>query len=118
MFLLVLLLIRAALFATLRVNSLANLERRVLQALESLRDLVGVLADDSLVDSRDVTLDLILDVLRDSSGVFLDLLLSVVDILVGLVFEIDHALGSLISLLSSLGLVDHAVDVGVRQTTA
>ena len=48
----------------------------------------------------------------------LELLLSIIDELVSLILKVNHTLHSLISLLGALSLLDHAVDVGVRETTA
>jgi len=48
----------------------------------------------------------------------LNLLLSVVDVLVGIVLEVDDFLGSLVGLFGGLGLLDHTIDVGVGETTA
>ena len=102
----------------LSVDGLADLERGALERLKSLLDLVGVLGNDSLVERGDVTLDLVLDVLGDAGGVLLKLLLGVVDVLVSLVLKVNDALHRLISLLGALGLLHHAVDVGVGETTA
>lgn len=48
----------------------------------------------------------------------LDLLFSVIDVLVSLVLDVDDLLGSLVGLLGSLSLLDHAVNVRVRETSA
>ena len=48
----------------------------------------------------------------------LELLLSIIDELVSLILKVNHTFHGLISLLSALSLLDHAVDVGVRETTA
>ena len=48
----------------------------------------------------------------------LNLLLSVVDVLVGLVLEVDDFLGSLVGLFGGLGLLNHTIDIGVGETTA
>ena len=118
LFLLLFLLVTRVTTVSLSIDSFSDLERGVLQALEGVVDLVGVLGDDGLVERRDVALNLVLDVLRDASAVLLDLLLSVVDELIGLVLKIDNALHGLIRLLGSLSLLDHAVDISIRETTA
>lgn len=102
----------------MRVDSFADLEGRVLQSFESFFDLFGVFGDDGLVERGNVTLDLVLDVLRDASCVLLELLLRVVNVLVSLVLDIDDLFGGLVGLLGGLGLLDHAIDVCVGQTTA
>ena len=116
LFRLLLLLLAVAAIVGLSVDGLADLERRVLEALKSIIDLVGVLRHDSLVEGRDITLHLVLDILGDTRRVLLELLLGVVDELVSLILKINHALELLISLLGALGLLDHSVDVGVGKT--
>ena len=111
-------LLGATILALLRVDGLADLEGRVLQSFESLLDLVGVLADDGLIKSGDVTLDLVLNVLRDTGGVLLQLLLRVVDVLVSLVLLVDNLLGGLVGLLGSFRFLHHAVDIHIGETTA
>lgn len=117
-FFLVLFLVLGALVVTLGVDCLADLHGGVLQSLESFLNLFDVLRDDGLVEGRDVTLNLVLDVLGDASGVLLDLLLSVVNVLIGFVLNVDDLLGELVGLLGGLGLLDHAFDVGVGESTA
>ena len=107
-----------SILALLGVDGFADLEGRVLQALKGLPDAVAVLRNDSLVEGRDVALDLVLDVLRDFSRVLLELLFRVVDVLVSLVLQIDDFLGGLVLLLGGFSLLHHAVDIGVRETTA
>ena len=48
----------------------------------------------------------------------LELLLSIVDVLVSLVLQVDDLFGGFIGLLGGLSFLNHAVDVGVRETTA
>ena len=48
----------------------------------------------------------------------LELLLSVVDVLVSLVLQVNDLFGGFIGLLGGLCFLNHAVDVGVRETTA
>ena len=111
-------LVAGAFVALLGVNGFADLKGRVLQALKGLANALGILGDDSLVEAGDVTLDLVLDVLRDLSRVLLKLLLSIVDVLVSLVLKIDDLFGGFILLFGGLSFLNHAVDVGVRKTTA
>ena len=61
---------------------------------------------------------MILDVLWDAGRVLLNLLLGVVDVLVSLVLQVNDLFGGFIGLLGGLCFLNHAVDVGVRETTA
>jgi len=116
--LLTLVVVIALVGVTLGVDGFTDFEGRVLQSFESFFDLFDVLADDSLVQSGDVAGDLILDVLRDTGGVLLQLLLGVVDVLISLILDVDDLLSGLVRLLSSLGLLDHALDIVIGKTTA
>lgn len=49
---------------------------------------------------------------------FLQLLIGVIDVLIGLVLQVNHALALSVRLLSGLSLLDHSLNVGVRETTA
>ena len=100
--LLLLVALGRALVVGLGVDGLADLEGGVLKSFESFFDLFDVLGNDGLVQGGDVTLDLVLNVLRDACTVLLDLLLGVVDVLVGLVLDVDDLLGSLVGLLRGL----------------
>lgn len=102
----------------LSVDSLTDLERRILQTLKAVVNLVGVLRDDGLVKSRDVTCNLIFNVLGNAGGVLLELLLGVVNELVSLVLEVNDTLEFLIGLFGALSLCHHTVDVGVGKTAA
>lgn len=48
----------------------------------------------------------------------LQLFVGVVDVLVSLVFEINDLLSLAVALLGSFGLLDHAVNIAIRETTA
>merc|ERR1719498_1914184 len=87
------------------------------QALQSLSDLVRVFGDDCLVQAGDVSLDLILHILRNLRLVLRHLLLGVVDALVSFVLHVDCLSSLLISLLGSLSVLDHLLDIGVTETT-
>jgi hypothetical protein len=99
------------------VDGLTDFHGRVLKFLKRLGDLVSILRDNGLVEGRDVTSDLLLNAIGKSSGVFSELLLSVVNVLVSLVLEVNDSLLGFIVGLGVLGLINHAVNVGIGETT-
>jgi len=99
------------------IDGLTDFHGGVLQFLKSFGDLVGIFGYDGFVQRRDVSADLILDGVGKSGGVFGELLLSVVYVLVGLVLEVDDVLLGFIIGLGVLGLINHAVNIGVGETT-
>jgi len=101
----------------LGVNGLTDLHGRVLQFLKGLPDLVCILSNNGLVQGRDVTADLLFDGVGKLFRVLLQLLLGVVDVGVSLILEVDDSLSSLVSFFGGFGLVNHAVDVGIAEST-
>jgi len=97
----------------LRVDGLTNLHGRVLKLVESLSNLIRVLGGHCLIESGDVTLNLILDILRDLGRVFLKLLLSIIDGLIGLVLQVDGFTSLLILLLGGFSILNHLINLRI-----
>jgi len=106
-----------AVTVSVSVDGLTNFHGRVLKFLKSLLNLVSILRDDGLVEGRDVTSDLVLNVIGKSSGVFSELLLSVVNVLISFVLKVNDSLLGFIVGLGVLGLINHAVNIGIGETT-